>query len=86
MPKYTPELHQFGLVAGSYQTTSPFILTAEPRNPLAAEARKGRLYVLTEPFEVAGDGQTACQLVTRTINKAFYAHPSTRLTTALRVA
>ncbi len=86
MPKYTPELHQFGLVAGSYQTTSPFILTAEPRNPLAAEARKGRLYVLTEPFEVAGDGQVACQLVTRTIHKAFYANPSTSITTALRVA
>ncbi len=86
MPKYTPELQQFGLVAGSYQTTSPFILTAEPRNPLAAEARKGRLYMLTEPFEVAGDGQTACQLVTRTIHKVFYAHPSTSITTALRVA
>lgn len=86
MPKYETHTSQFSLVGGIRQDTSSLVALAEPRNPLSAEARKGRLYMLVESEQPRARSQEACHLVISTMRKAFYTNDSFSVTSSLRAA
>jgi hypothetical protein len=62
------------------------IVMAESRGRFAPEARRGRLYVVVETDPEHPDGPHACELVARTVRKAFYADSSYSVTASLREA
>jgi hypothetical protein len=86
MPAYQVRTGQLGLVGGIRQQSSDRILAVDPANLFSPEARKGQLYVLVEPEGDPGAGRDACQIVSRTLKKTFYADHSYSLTSALREA
>lgn len=86
MSKYETSASQFGLVSGIRQAASDLIIQAEPRSRFAAEARKGRLYVVVEAEDDTVQGHQACQLVARVLCKAFFENDSFSITSSLRVA
>ncbi len=77
---------QFGLVSGIRQAVSDLITIAEPETPLSLEARKGRLYIVTEAEHDLTKGREACQLVARVARKTFYDDNSFSITSGLRAA
>jgi serine/threonine protein phosphatase PrpC len=80
------QLGQFGLIDGQLQNTSPFISIHEPDAPLATEARKGRLYLLTEVEQAVPRSEQLCQTAARSISRTFYDDTSYSITAALRAA
>ena len=77
---------QLGLVGGVRQAQSNQVTVVEPATPFAPEARKGRLYLVTEANADAPKAVAACQLVARAAKHAFYEDTSFSITAALRVA
>jgi serine/threonine protein phosphatase PrpC len=77
---------QLGLVGSSRHQASDLITTAEPANPLAPEARKGRLYIVVEADPELPRATQSCQLVARTIRRVFYEDSTYSVTAALRAA
>jgi serine/threonine protein phosphatase PrpC len=73
-------------VGGIRQERSDLITAVEPASPFGAEARKGRLYVVVEAEEGAPRSAAACQLVARTVRRAFYEDETYSVTSALRNA
>lgn len=86
MSGYETRTDQFGLVSGIRQSTSDLITIAEPGTLFAPEARKGRLYLVTEADQDPSKGRDACQLIARTVRKTFYDDSSFSVTAALRAA
>ncbi len=86
MSKYETHTNQFGLVNSIRQPVSDLITVAEPRALFAPEARKGRLYMVVETDGDIAKGHQACQLVARTVRKAFYEDSSFSITSSLREA
>jgi hypothetical protein len=78
--------YQIGLIGELRQELSDLIIVADPKAPFAPEARKGRLYVLAEPAGDAPRSGRACQLVLRTLRRAFYDDTTYSVTSALRAA
>ncbi len=78
--------HQIGLIGGMRQELSDLITVAEPTAPFAPEVRKGHLYLLAEPATDAPRSNQACQLVLRTLRRAFYEDTTYSVTSALRAA
>lgn len=74
------------LSGGTRREVSDLIAVAEPTTPLAPEARKGRLYILAEPVGDAPRSGQACQLVLRTLRRAYYEDTTYSVTAALRAA
>lgn len=86
MPKYATRTSQFGLVDGTRQPASDLLAIAEPRTPFGPEARKGRLYIAIETTADCAGGCQPCQLVARSVRKAFYSNTSYSVTSSLREA
>ncbi|MCG8350954.1 MAG: hypothetical protein MI924_24545 [Chloroflexales bacterium] len=86
MPGFETHSSQFGLVSGIRQPASDLIMVVEPSSLFAPEARKGRLYIVVEADREAARSLAACQLVIRTIRKAFYDDVSFSITASLRAA
>ncbi|WP_110516530.1 hypothetical protein [Herpetosiphon llansteffanensis] len=86
MSRYKLQTYQFGIVNGLRQDVSDRINSAMPNNLFAPEARKGHLFVLTDAVNEGARGKEACDLVTQTIIKTFYADTSFSITSGLRNA
>jgi hypothetical protein len=86
MSGFETHTSQFGLVSGIRQPASDLIMVVEPSSLFAPEARKGRLYIVAEADREAVRSLVACQLVIRTIRKAFYDDASFSITASLRAA
>ena len=86
MARYKLNTYQFGIVSGIRQEISDRISSAMPGNLFAPEARKGQLFVLTEPVNVSGSGNDACALVAKTITEEYYKDRSFSITSSLRKA
>jgi hypothetical protein len=86
MPRYETRTGLFGLISGIAQPESDLVLAAPPPAIFSPEARKGRLYIVAETGEGAARGRDACQLVIRTIRRAFYDDTSFSVTASLRKA
>jgi hypothetical protein len=86
MQRLDLQLAQFSLIGGERAAQSDLIAIAEPNTPLAPEAQKGRLYVLVEPGAAVPRTGYACQLVMRTLRRAFYEDTTYSVNSALRAA
>jgi hypothetical protein len=86
MPRQEIRVGQFELVDSARQSDSDFIIATEPRTLFAPEARKGQLFLLLEADQQNERSRQACQLVARTIRKAFYEDTSYSVTASLRKA
>lgn len=86
MERFEVRTKQFGLVDGANQAPAELISAAEGADPLAPEARKGRLYLVVEADGDGARGIAACKLALRVFRRAFYDDQSFSVTAALRAA
>ncbi|NJP04336.1 MAG: hypothetical protein HC837_01240 [Chloroflexaceae bacterium] len=86
MSSYQTLTSQYSLMNGVRQSTNPYITIAEPRSLFSPEARKGQLFMLFEPHQDSDHRSDVCQMVARTIRKAFYEDHSFSITSSLRAA
>ncbi len=86
MPRYETRTGLFSLISGIAQPGSDLVLVAAPATLFSPEARKGRLYIFAEAAEAAVRGRDACDLIIRTIRRAFYDDTSFSVTASLRKA
>lgn len=86
MERFEVRTEQFGLVDGANQAPAELISAAEGADPLAPEARKGRLYLVVEADSDGARGIAACKLALRVFRRAFYDDQSFSVTAALRAA
>ncbi len=86
MERFEVRTEQFGLVDGANQAPAELISAAEGADPLAPEARKGRLYLVVEADGDGARGIAACKLALRVFRRAFYDDQSFSVTAALRAA
>lgn len=85
MPAYQTRTHRFEVGEGQGRA-SDLTLVVEPTSFFSPEARKGQLYILVEADPEAPKGREACQLILRTLRKAFYEYSSFSITSTLRYA
>ncbi len=76
-----PVFSQFQLIGGIRHEPADCCVRMEPGGQ--AQARKGALYLVTEPAGDPALGSDACRLVQATIVREYYADPSLSLTTSL---
>ncbi len=86
MARYKLRTSQFGIVSGIRQDLSDRVSSAMPGNLFAPEARKGQMFILTEPVNDSARGKEACDLVAATITSAYYKDSSFSITSSLRKA
>lgn len=86
MERFEVRTEQFSLVDGANQAPAELISAAEGADPLAPEARKGRLYLVVEADGDGARGVAACKLALRVFRRAFYDDQSFSVTAALRAA
>lgn len=86
MVRYEIRHSQFGIVSNNAQPNSDMALAAEASGLFAPEARKGQLYIIAEADPESGRSRDTCQMVIRTIHKAFYENTSFSVTASLRKA
>src|SRR5947209_16890169 len=76
-----PASSQFQLIGGIRHDPAHCCVRVEPGG--AAGARKGALYLVTEPAGHPAYGGDACRLVQATLARAYYDDPAASLTTSL---
>ena len=86
MSRFETVLQPFAIANGQLQQASDLMLAVEPASALAAEARKGRLYIVAEPAHASLRERDACVAAIRTLRKVFYDDSSYSVTSALRKA
>lgn len=86
MVRYETLFEQFVIVGGQRHPASDLVLAVQVTAPFTVEARKGQLYILAEAAHESLRERDACQLIVRTIRKAFYDDGSYSVTSALNKA
>ncbi len=84
--KFESRLRQISLIDGVAQSSSDLISVTIPKSPLAPEAPKGSLYLLTEPDILVPQSRQACLLAARTLQRAFYDESTSSIIAAMRRA
>ncbi|MDQ3855267.1 MAG: hypothetical protein M3281_02580, partial [Chloroflexota bacterium] len=72
---------QFGLTSGIRQATSDFIAVPRQDRSLRMAARKGRLWMLTDPASPSGGAAAAAKLVMEAVEDEYYQSSAPSITT-----